>query len=245
MNKLLKSTPLFALTLLLACGGGGGGGDAPAPPPAPSDPSPAQGFWSCAVNAQTTASAVLLPDGTAWNVLRSGSAVTSLVRGTTTVSGSAFSVSGMSFNPGGTGAPGSYSISGTLAPKASLTVAAAGGAAGYTLAYNKSYETAAKLSDVAGRWNASFGAGSVQLTLDFSAAGALTGTSTTGCTYTGSVVPHPASVAVFNLSLTEACTAAASQQFSGIVTLNEARTTLSAAFTTPSLSSAGLFQATR
>jgi hypothetical protein len=243
MNKLLKLTPLFALTLLLAaCGGGGGdGGDTPPP----SDTSSAQGFWSGAVNAQTTASAVLLPDGTAWNVLRSGTAVTALVRGTTSVSGTAFSVTGVSFNPAGTGAPGSYSISGTLAPKASLAVAAAGGAAGYTLTYNKSYETPARQADIAGRWNASFGGGSLQLALDFSAAGALTGTSSSGCTYTGSAVPHPASVAVFNLNLTEACTGAASQSYTGIVTLNEARTVLSAAFTTPSLSAGGLFQATR
>jgi hypothetical protein len=242
MNKLLKLTPLFALTLLLACGGGGGGGG-DTPPPAPSDPSAAQGFWSGAVDAQTTASAVLLPDGAAWNVLRKGSAITSLVRGTTTVTGSAFSISGVSFNPAG-GAPGSYSISGTVAPKATLTVAAAGSASGYTLAYNKSYETAAKLPDVAGRWTASFGGGSLQLTLDFSATGALTGTSTSGCTYTGSVVPHPAAVAVFNLALVEACVGA-SVPYTGIVTLNEARTVLSAAFTTPSLSAGGLFQATR
>lgn len=243
MNRFLKFTPLFLLSLLLACGGGGGGGDTPPPPS--SDASAAQGFWSGAVNAQTTASAVLLPDGTAWNVLRTGSAVTALVRGTTTVSGSSFSVTGLSFNPAGTGAPTSYAISGTVAPKATLTVAAAGGAAGYTLSYNKFYETAAKLSDIAGRWNASFGGGSLQLALDFSAAGALTGTSTSGCTYTGSVTPHPAAVAVFNLTLAETCTGGASQQFSGIVTLNEARTTLSAAFTTASLSAGGLFQATR
>lgn len=245
MNKLLKVIPLLATTFLLACGGGGGdGGTAPPPPPAPSDPSAAQGFWSGQVNAQTTASAVLLPDGTAWNVLRTGAVINSLVRGTTTVSGTAFSISGQSFNIAG-GAPAGYSISGTLAPKATLTVAAAQGAPGYTLAYNKSYETAAKLSDVAGRWNASFGGGALQLALDFSAAGALTGSSSAGCTYSGSVVPHPAAIAVFNLSLAETCAGTPAQQFAGIATLNEARTLLSAAFTTPNLSAGGLFQATR
>ncbi|RYF39547.1 MAG: hypothetical protein EOO25_14750 [Comamonadaceae bacterium] len=210
----------------------------------PTDPSAAQGFWSGQVNAQTTASAVLLPDGTAWNVLRTGSAISALVRGTTTVSGSAFSITGQSFNVTG-GAPSGYSISGTLAPKATLMVAASQAAAGYTLAYNTSYETPARLSDVAGRWNASFGGGSVQLALDFSAAGALTGSSSTGCTYSGSVAPHPAGVAVFNLSLAETCAGTPAQQFAGIATLNEARTLLSAAFTTPSLSAGGLFQATR
>ena len=246
MNKLLNLIALLATTLLLACGGGGGGGDGGTvpPPPVPSDPSAAQGFWSGQVNAQTTASAVLLPDGTAWNVLRTGAAINSLVRGTTTVSGTAFSISGQSFNIAG-GAPAGYSISGTLAPKATLTVAAAQGAPGYTLAYNKSYETAAKLSDVAGRWNASFGGGALQLALDFSAGGALTGSSSTGCTYSGSVVPHPAGIAVFNLSLTETCAGTPAQQFAGIATLNEARTQLSAAFTTPSLSAGGLFLATR
>ena len=121
MNKLLKLIPLWATVLLLACGGGGGGGDGgTVPPPVPSDPSAAQGFWSGQVNAQTTASAVLLPDGTAWNVLRTGTVINSLVRGTTTVSGSAFSISGQSFNIGG-GAPAAYSVSGTLVPKATLT----------------------------------------------------------------------------------------------------------------------------
>ncbi|RYF40947.1 MAG: hypothetical protein EOO25_11250 [Comamonadaceae bacterium] len=185
-----------------------------------------------------------MPDGTAWNVLRSGAAVSSMVRGTTTVSGSAFSISGQSFNVTG-GAPTSYSISGTLAPQATLTVAAAQGSAGYTLAYNKAYETPARLADIAGRWNASFGGGALQLALEFSAAGVLSGNSSSGCTYSGSAVPHPASVAVFNLNLAETCSGAPTQQFAGIATLNEARTLLSAAFTTPSLSAGGLFQATR
>jgi len=246
MKKLLKLIPPLAAALLLACGGGGGGGDGgTVPPPVPSDPAAAQGFWSGQVNAQTTASAILLPDGTAWNVLRTGDVINSLVRGTTTVSGSAFSISGQSFNVGSGGAPAAYSISGTLVPKATLTVAAAQGTSGYTLAYNKFYETPARLSDVAGRWNASFGGGALQLALDFSAAGALSGSSSTGCTYSGSLVPHPAAIAVFNLSLTETCAGTPAQQFVGIATLNEARTQLSAAFTTPNLSAGGLFQARR
>ena len=63
--------------------------------------------------------------------------------------------------------------------------------------------------------------------------------------YSGSVVPHPAAIAVFNLSLTETCAGTPAQQFAGIATLNEARTQLSAAFTTPNLSAGGLFLATR
>lgn len=245
MNKILKLIPLLATAFLLACGGGGGGGDGGVnpPPPLPTDPAAAQGFWSGQIDAQTTVSAVLLPDGSAWNVVRSGPTATVLARGTTTVLGNAFTVMGQGYNLAG-GVPGPYMINGTLASKATLTVSGQASTT-YTLAYNKFYETPARLSDVAGRWNASFGSGSVQLALDFSATGTLSGSSSTGCSYSGSVVPHPASIAVFNLNLAETCPGTPAQQFAGIATLNEARTQLSAAFTTPSQSAGGLFLATR
>ncbi len=234
----------------------------PAPAPAPTtDPKAAAGFWSGRVDAQTTASAVFLPEGQAWTVLQTGtttvagtSTISTLARGTVTVVNQAVSVAGQAYQFASTGTTTStYRITGGFVPKTSLTVptvtfpgpSTQAPIPGYALTYNPSFDTGATQATVAGRWNASFGTGAIRLTLDISATGAITGTSTAGCTYTGSAALHPANIAVFNLSLTETCVAQAARTYSGIATLNDLRTTLSAAYLTPDGALAGIFAATR
>ncbi len=60
--------------------------------------------------------------------------------------------------------------------------------------------------------------------------GVLSGTSTLGCSYNGSVAPH-GSVAVFDVTLTETCTGSTTQ-LSGIAKLNTAKTFLTFGLTT-------------
>jgi hypothetical protein len=178
-------------------------------------------------------------------VLQSATSLNNLARGTATLSNAnAFSVSGRSYNLT-TGVVSSAGLSGILVPKASLSVAATSNSPAYTLAYNKAYETPAKLADAAGRWSATRGAGAVQLSFDISASGALTGSSSTACTYAGTLTPHASAIAVFNLSLTEACLGTPAQTYSGIATANAATNGLSMAFTTADLASGSATQATR
>ena len=68
----------------------------------------------------------------------------------------------------------------------------------------------------------------------------MTGSSTTGCTYIGTQVPHAGNVAVFDLNLTETClgTAAVLQ---GIATVSASKTTLFLTFTTADKARGGLF----
>ena len=59
------------------------------------------------------------------------------------------------------------------------------------------------------------------------------------------VTPDANGIAVFRLALAERCGSLPEVGYAGIVTLNEARTVLSAAYTATAGSTAGLFQATR
>lgn len=233
---------LFCATLAawLAGCAGGGSGEAPAPaPPAAAT----QGFWSGRIDSQTTASAVYLAEGPTFTVLQSGPQTT-LVVANATAAGSSFSLAGRSYQLG-SGSVASYSASGTVQPKASLGFAAAGSTPAYSLSYNPAYEVPARLADVAGQWQAAFFGGSLTLGLSFSATGTVSGSSSSGCTYTGSLAPHAGGVAVFDLQLIESCPSAAAQTLNGIATLNTAKTVLSAALEASSLTGAVAFQASR
>lgn len=242
---------VLACMVMVACSGGSGGGGTSVvtdpgttPPPPSAGAAAAQGFWSGQVDAQTTASAVYLPEGVAWTVVQDVTGVTSMARGSVTVDASAFSVTGRSFELA-SGTTSTFSITGTVAQKATLSVAAAGTVPSYTLVYRSAYETPATLADVVGAWTSTREGSIVRLTLNVAASGALAGSSTTGCSYTGTLAPYSAGVAVFSLSLTETCLGLAALEFTGIATLNAAKTALSAAFTTADLNAGSVILATR
>ena len=171
-------------------------------------------------------------------------ALTTLVIGTASSTGSNFSVTGRSYNLS-TGVQAAYSAGGSVVPKTSLAYAAGTGTSAYTLAYNAAYETPASLADVTGRWRTSFSGGTLVLTLDVAGSGAITGSNTSGCTYSGSLAPHAGGVAVYDLRLAEACPGAPAVQFSGIATLYANKTVLSAGFASNDMATANAFQATR
>lgn len=237
---------LFCATLaasLAACGSSGSSAPPP-PPPAPAPPAAAtQGFWSGRIDEQTTVSAVYLAEGPAITLFQTG-ALTTLVVGTTTVNQPSFSVAGRSYDIA-TGAVGSYGASGTVLPKTTLSFAGAGLTPPYALSYNAAYEVPARLADVAGRWNAAFTGGTLTLTLDVAANGAVTGSNSSGCGYGGTVSPHTGGVAVFDVQLTESCPSVVAVPLTGIATLNSAKTALSVALVNSNQSAATVFQATR
>jgi hypothetical protein len=256
MQSTLRILSCASLAVAVAaCGSGSSGGaaataapapapspaPAPAPAPAPSA-SPAQGFWGGAVDAQTSVSTVVLPEGQVYEVFQAGSSTTLVVGAVTVDAKSAFSISGRSYSLG-TSVNGAYAASGTVAPKGTLNVAASGATAAYSLTYGNAYESPASLADATGHWNTSFAGGTLTVGLDIASTGSITGSSSSGCTYSGNLLPHAGGVAVFDLQLNEACPGSVTS-LSGIATLNAGKTVLSAAFVSSDQSAANVFQAT-
>ena len=233
------SATALACAALMACGGGtdtGGGGTTVPVTPVISTASKladAQGFWGATLSATISASAIILPNGQAWVVYQTGTTVTALAQATLSLNGSTYASSGKYYSlPAG--AVQDYSFSGNLTPGGSATLAnsvtvGSGTPAAVTWAYNKTYETPVSQSSVQGRWSGKLGADS--LLWDVDAAGKLAGTSTTGCTYSGSITPNVNPVAVLDVSMIESC-AGATKTLAGIATLNAAKTGLSIAYTT-------------
>jgi hypothetical protein len=247
-NPIFSTLKLATLALstaaLVACGGGGGeleiGGssDLPSAPTLAS----AQGFWSDT----TSVSAVILPSGQVWVIYQNGNSVSALAQGTLSLSGTTYTGIGQHYTlPGG--AVNAFSLSATLGPETSYTDKATtlvntatvgtGTPSTQTWVYNKTYENPATQSSVQGHWSGLQGA--VSLVWDIDAAGKIVGTSTTGCTYSGSLTPNANPVAVLDAAITESC-AGTLKTLNGIALLNTAKTGLSLAYTTQAGSQGGV-----
>ena len=234
----LGGAALLGAALLAGCGGGGGDATPPAdpqpnPPPAPTPaptptpvPAPtlsqAQGIWQSAAGAATTVSALVLPDGQLWAVLTSGtgaSASTRVLKATLAVQDSSYSATGKRYTLGGDAiAVGSVAVEAQVAEKATLDLNVGTGADAQrlALAWQARYDTPAQLGELAGNWNATLGAGVVRWTVD--AQGAIKGSRTTGCTYTGQLSLRPEGKAVVDAQVLEDC-AGARTQLNGVATL--------------------------
>jgi hypothetical protein len=237
----------LAAAVLAGCGGGGGGG-----PSAPPPPTSIQGFWAARVDATLSASAVILDNNDAWLVFQSTdangtpTAITGMARAVMAVTGSNYTGTGSNYdltaNP-----PAAITLTGTATAKTSLagsyTIAGAA-PKNVTLAYNAAYETPASLADATGHWTGTFGGGANGLNLDVAGTGSITGSSTAGCTYTGTLVPHAAN-AVFDLLLAENCFGTI-VNLQGISTISTSKTSLFLTFTsTPDKARGGLFVGTK
>ena len=227
---------LVAAALLAGCGGGDGDATPPAtpnPPPTPA-PSPtlsqAQGIWQSAAGASTTVSAIVLPDGVLWAVLVNGagasaSTTTRVLKATLSAQGSGYSATGKSYTlGGGASAPGSVPVAASVLEKSALEVrvGTGAGAESLALAWQVRYDSPAQLADLAGNWSATVGPGVVSLTVD--AQGRITGSRTTGCTYSGQLSLRTERKAVVDAQLQEDC-AGARVQLSGVATAQAAFTT--------------------
>jgi|GEM_PF-2738745 len=254
MKGLRLSFALVACTAALAACGGGGSSSESAPPPAPPvlvDPAVAmRGFWSGAVTSApdgtTRASAVVMPDGTGWVVLESNTAPTAIARiplsGTAvddksaTISGNGAYYRMSDGTKSALSATGTASTAGTF--KGTATVGG-NAASSFDWASVAGFSTAAQQADVAATWHGTAGTGTVTLNWSISAAGAVTGSSSTGCSYSGTVTPA-SNTAVYNLAVSEDCQGTV-KALSGIATLASSKTALRAVFTTDSGAAAGLF----
>jgi hypothetical protein len=201
--------------------------------PVPITKKPAiKGFWKGAQGTIGT-SAIVLANGDSWLVFQESGISTSFARLQIQTNGLSYSGTGTQyFLTSGTAQ--NVSTVGTFTEKASLlgTAVVVSGSASMALAYSPEYETTATLADAAGNWVGSYNGGASSATIAIAENGALTGSSTTGCTYSGTMQMRSTDPALFDVSFTESCVDGDSKALAGIATVNAARTSLSLAATT-------------
>ena len=209
---------LSALVLsLLACGG------------SPSSDAPAnstlstvalQGIWRSPAGAASTLFTTVLPDGKVWALIANANS-TRLLKGGFEVQNNSFVGTGKIITLGTT-TSSAASLSASVVEKLSLTgaITSAGSSEPFSLAYQLRYDTPATLGDFVGTWRATLGPGTVTWTIG--AAGELTGTRTTGCTYSGQLSLRAEQKAVLNAVVTEDCSGVLTK-LSGVALKSEDR----------------------
>lgn len=223
MRNIQVALTVVVLGLLAGCGGGGGGGAAPAPVVQPSS---AEGVYQGTTSNGWSFDAIVLDDSSVWaiygNSVNSGLAVTGVFTGAGSANSGTYTATTADFlSPGSTRVNGNLnanyvqgvSFNGSLTEgNTTISVSAA---APVTSLYN--YNTPAAQAAVSGTWNGSLLDGETA-TISVGSNGGLTGTSSLGCTFTGSVTPRPGGKNVFNVSVTFGSSpcAAANQTATGI-----------------------------
>lgn len=240
--KLIKILAASSVLSLAACGGGGGGGggSTPTPPVVTTPPitlAQLQGFWNgpatgASFGGATTVRSVVLSDGAAWLFLHDAQDnLVGLSTAKLAVSGQTFSATGARYPVSGARAE-TVTVSGGAPSGTTFAVSVRGSAGTSSLALTADtrYNTAVTRADATGNWRFTKAGGTIVANWAVDANGVLSGTSTLGCSYNGSVAPH-GTVAVFDVTLTETCTGSVTQ-LSGIAKLNTAKTFLTFGLTT-------------
>lgn len=168
-----------------------------------------------------------------WILYEAAGVVSGLARAALSADGTNYSGSGKSYSFTG-GATQDFSLSGSLPASGPSTLTnnvrlGAGAPQAMTWTYNNSYKTPLSLASIQGRWSAMVGERNVLLDVD--AAGKLAGTSSAGCTYSGTLLVNPGAPALLDAAVTETC-AGATQTLAGIALLSADQRRLSLAYTT-------------
>ena len=226
----------FSALLLAGCGGNGGDGPQLTLPQL-------QGYWTGNVNGVTTpvggatrARAVVLEDGNAWIFLHDGSQASEPLLGLATATVMAvqqtFTGTGKRY-PASGASVADITVDGGAPSGNAMTIDVSSGGATSHLAVTQdvAYNTPATQANVVGTWHFTKAGGTITADWIVANDGALTGTSSLGCTYSGSVRPRNATTAVYAVAVTETCTGS-TKQLSGIGRLNTARTFLTFGLTT-------------
>lgn len=185
---MLKTTKIsflaLALSALTACGGGGSG-DATGSNESGSASADPQGYWVGTASSGAQVGALITDTGDIWAVGVQDSNI-SLLWGKGATSGTTFSGIGYEYYAG---TVSTGSLNAQVETKQSLTGTITGaGTQSFKAAYEKTYETPAAQSDLAGAWNGSDGQNLV--TVNIGADGTFTGKAGQ-CGYTGSAKAHP------------------------------------------------------
>ena len=251
MFKLLANLALPVLMLVGLLGCGGGGSSAPAVTPV------IQGVYQGTSSNGKTLNALVLEDGSFWNIygIPSGSAISvqGVATGSSSASNGAFTIAFKDFYaPGispvsGTGS-GAYSGSNLLG---TLTEDGVTGSFSLTapLTTNYNYNTPASISSITGSWSGGLLDGA-SASVNILATGTVTGTSSLGCSFTGTISSRPSGKNVFNISLTfgAAPCALPNQTASGVALtypLDNGKNQLVGGLITPSQTAAMAFFAVR
>lgn len=131
--------------------------------------------------------------------------------------------------------------SSTATPTLANTVTVGSGTpAAITWTYNKAYETPVTQVSVLGSWHSPAGS-IIALSWTMDGSGNLTtGSSSTGCSYSGKITPNASASAVLDVAVTETC-AGVAQALTGVATLNAAKTAMSLAYTTAEAAAGGVW----
>lgn len=200
-----KKGKFATLALAVALAGCGGGSDSPTVIKS------AEGVYVGTLSGSTSSAfqLLVLEDGSYWSMYGTSTASNFLVRGFVQGSGTAtngnFNSSNakdFGFIPATAGSlAATYTNESTI--NGSLTFAA--GAVGFSgaapVASTYVYANPAVVSTIAGSWSLAT-LNSETLTVNIGSTGAITGTSSLGCNFTGSATPRASGKNVFNLSLT-------------------------------------------
>jgi hypothetical protein len=225
-RTLTAATLTLALTGLLAACGGGGEGDASGPT---IDPAQLKGRWVTAAGVAPAMTAVVVPDANgaanAWLLAQDASRLVKLVvRSDSSANGKSYAL-GQS-NATGQAVTGQVNTALTASPK---TIAFTGLNTG-TLTQSDALATPAVQAEVQGNWSATLAGNAQTVQWSLTTTGNMTGTSTTGCTYAGSVAAL-ASTAAYGISFNESCADGSKTAFSGVGTLSVAKNGLTVVVT--------------
>lgn len=231
---LLTALSLATAAMLSACGGGGGGDSGGGSSGTPIDPTQLKGRWTTPSGTTPATTAVVLPDSssgtkaTAWVLEQDRSNLLKL-----TVSNDS-SVSGKSYAIGKGDATGA-AVTGKITTNLSATPKRISFSGVVTTErpfdLSDALTSAAAQGDVAGAWRATSGSNAVVTSWTVATDGGVSGSSTTGCTYTGKVAAI-ASTAAYNADFDESCSDGSKTSFKGIATVNPQKSSLTVTATT-------------
>ena len=250
----MKMKHLAAVVIILATSqltGCGGGSDTPLIPAATPE---MKGLWEDPANTPSNATkAIVLANGDTWLLFLESGASTRFAQLKLETNGTTFSTATGSGNHYHilTNSRESATANGTFTTKGSINGTLSSGApvvmTPLTLTYNTTRSVSvASLADAVGTWKGIYNRGAIISTVTVAATtGAISGSSTTDCSYSGMLTPRITDPAFFDISFTESCpkvgggTTDVTQ--SGIALLNEAKTTLSVAMTSADKTGGAMF----
>jgi hypothetical protein len=219
----------LAVCLLISACGSGGGGDTGS---SSSPPQSIAGIWTGTFTSNVLHTAY----GVGGLITESGTARfanTSLLSqygGQATVNGGSFTSAATAYAPyGGTLPDGStvgpVSISGTFTEKGVMSgsYSGAGDSGTFYLTYSSLFDRPSSLSAIAGTWTAS--AAGYANTLMIDSGGNITGSSTSGCTYSGNVGVIDSTHNLYSLTLTIGNCGGRDGSYSGLAALTDVNAT--------------------
>ena len=229
-----------ATVLLTACGGGGDSSDPGTGTGTTSfDPSTLQGRWTTASGVTPGVTALVVPDSsttatpattaTAWVLAQDASRLVKVsATGTQSANGKSYDLAtpATPANPATDITTGSYTTNLSASPKSISFTNVLG--TSLTLTQSDTLSGIAAYADAAGTWKAS--AGAIDITWTLTDTGSVSGSSTSGCSYSGNTTT-PTSITLYRVSFTETCSGTTTS-FSGVASLSTAKTQLTVTATT-------------